>query len=393
MKKILFLVLVMSIITIGTYAQNNKENTDYNKWSIDIGAGLNKAYRSFDNGYMSATPGFWTGTLGVRYMINEYFGVRAGFGYSSFDEKDGESLPFDSKEYDFDIQGVSNMGRIMNFHSWTRTFNILAHYGLGVGLGDFGDADNDWYLYPVAGLTGEIKLSNRIVLFADISTQANLFQDHGFDGGEGNNSNVGGVYKGTMGLSFSLGKQSKRADFSYSLKKDAQLARLKAQIMALSSKVDDNSNKINDNMNATDDLQAAVDELTDKVNSYGNMPASDYVDMTAELINNGFLNIYFASNSTSVESLYIKNVAYLKSYMEKNPEAKVTLTGYADEQGTNEYNHSLSEKRANVVAKLLQDSGIDASRINVDFKGEVFMASESNISREMKRKVTFTINK
>ena len=393
MKKEFLLILFMSLLTIGVYAQDDIKTCDYNKWSIDIGAGLNKAYRSFDNGYMSATPGLWTGTVGVRYMANEYFGVRAGLGYSSFDEKDGESLPFDSHEYDFDIQGVSNMGRIMNFHNWTKTFNLLAHYGLGVGVGDFGAADKDWYLYPVAGLTGEVKLSKRIVFFADISTQANLYQEHGFDGGEGNDSNVGGVYKGTVGLSFSLGKQNKRADFSYSEKKDAQLARLNDQIRALSSKVNDNSNKIKDNTNTTDELQADVDELTKKVNSFGNMPASDYVDMTAELINNGFLNIYFDFNSTSVESSSTKNVAFLKSYMEKNPDSKVMLTGYADERGTNEYNQKLSKKRSDVVAKLLQNSGIDASKINVEGRGELSIDPNSSYARKMARKVTFTISK
>jgi len=393
MKKGIFLILLMSFITMGSYAQENAEKLDFNKWSFDIGAGMNKSYRNFTNGYMSANPGFFTGTMGIRYMVNEYFGVRAGLGYSSFDENDGKSLSFDSHEVDFDLQGVSNIGRIMNFHNWTNTLNLLVHYGLGVGAGNFGDASTDLYFYPVAGLTGEVKLSNRIVFYADISTQANLYQDHAFDGGPGNDSNTGGVYKGTVGLSFSLGKQNKRADFYYCDKGDDQITRLKDQIKALTYEVNNNSNKIKDNAKTADELQSDVDELTKRINSFGNLSSSDYDAIVSELINNGFLNIFFETNSTKVEPFYTKNIVFLKEYMEKNSDAKVTLYGYADEVGKSEYNQKLSQKRADVVAKLLKNLGIDASKINAEGKSELSIDPNSSEAREIARKVSFSISK
>jgi len=392
MKKRFFLILLMSVIAIGSYAQENTEKAAFNKWSIDIGAGVNNAYRNFEPGYSSACPGFWTGTVGVRYMVSEYFGLRAGFGFDSFDENDN-SNSFDSEEYNFDLQGVINLGRVLNFHDWTKTLNLLAHGGLGVGICEYGDNDNEYVGYPVAGLTAEIKLSPRIVLFADGSMQKNFRQQSAFDGGPGNDDNVGGIVRGTIGFSISLGKQKQRADFYYYDNRDAQLTSLKDQINALSYKVDNNSGKINDNANTADELQSDVDELTNRVNSLKNISASDYDDMAAELINNGFLNIYFTFNSTRVESYSTKNVAFLKSYMEKNPEAKVSLSGYADEMGTSEYNQILSQKRADVVAKLLQNSGIDSSKINAEGKGEFSVDPNSSDARKIARKVSFAISK
>jgi len=392
MKKGIFLILLMSFITISSFAQENTEKSDFNKWSIDFGAGMNKAYRNFDAGYGSATPGFWSGTIGARYMINEYFGLRAGFGYDSFDEND-DSKSFDSDEYNFDLQGVINMGRILNFHNWTNTLNLLAHGGLGVGIGEYGDNDSEWVGYPVAGITGEIKLSPKISLFGDASAQMNFRQNAAFDGGAGNNDNLGGIFRGTIGLSISLGKQNQRADFYYYDNRDAQLTSLKDQINALSYKVDNNSGKINDNKNTSDELQSDVDELTKRVDAIKNMSASDYDDIAAELINNGLVNIYFKFNSTIVESSSTNNVAFLKNYMEKNPDAKVTLLGFADEKGTSEYNQILSQKRADVVAKLLQNSGIDASKIKAEGKGEFSIDPNSSDARKIARKVSFSISK
>ena len=48
---------------------------------------------------------------------------------------------------------------------------------------------------------------------------------------------------------------------------------------------------------------------------------------------------------------------------------KVHITGYADKLGNFSYNQALSEKRANTVAYLLVQQGIDPNYINVDANG------------------------
>jgi outer membrane protein OmpA-like peptidoglycan-associated protein/Tol biopolymer transport system component len=50
--------------------------------------------------------------------------------------------------------------------------------------------------------------------------------------------------------------------------------------------------------------------------------------------------------------------------------ASVEIVGYADETGTDEYNLSLSEKRAKAVGTLLKSKGIKVDKIYVEGKGE-----------------------
>lgn len=48
----------------------------------------------------------------------------------------------------------------------------------------------------------------------------------------------------------------------------------------------------------------------------------------------------------------------------------ITVSGYADRIGTEDYNQSLSEKRANVVKEELSRLGVDKSKIYTESKGE-----------------------
>lgn len=82
-------------------------------------------------------------------------------------------------------------------------------------------------------------------------------------------------------------------------------------------------------------------------------------------------NIFFALNSAKIQNDQQAKIASLVDYLEKNPAAKVTVTGYADKNtGNATINSKLSEKRANNVAAELKAKGIAANRIVVDYKGD-----------------------
>ena len=55
----------------------------------------------------------------------------------------------------------------------------------------------------------------------------------------------------------------------------------------------------------------------------------------------------------------------IKNYLKDNPDAKITVNGYASPEGTEEYNLQLSQRRADAVKNILVDKyGIAADRIN-----------------------------
>lgn len=53
------------------------------------------------------------------------------------------------------------------------------------------------------------------------------------------------------------------------------------------------------------------------------------------------------------------------SYLKENPDLKIRVNGHTDAQGNDNYNQSLSEKRAAKVAEQLQKMGIEKSRIEI----------------------------
>lgn len=82
-------------------------------------------------------------------------------------------------------------------------------------------------------------------------------------------------------------------------------------------------------------------------------------------------NIFFAINSAKIQDDQQPKIVSLVEYMEKHPDAKVSVTGYADvNTGNPKINSKLSEKRANNVAEALKSKGIAANRIKTTFKGD-----------------------
>ena len=68
--------------------------------------------------------------------------------------------------------------------------------------------------------------------------------------------------------------------------------------------------------------------------------------------------------------------------MNKYPNAKINITGYADKKtGNARINDRLSKQRSEAVAKALQEKGIAADRISISSKGDTvqpFSVNEEN---------------
>lgn len=77
--------------------------------------------------------------------------------------------------------------------------------------------------------------------------------------------------------------------------------------------------------------------------------------------------VFFAINQTKVSANQMNQVADIARYLEQNPSAKVSVTGFADRgTGTAEINIRLAQKRADAVADLLMNKyGISSTRIDV----------------------------
>lgn len=99
--------------------------------------------------------------------------------------------------------------------------------------------------------------------------------------------------------------------------------------------------------------------------------------------------VFFTINSVSIPKAEQKKVADIANFLKDNPNAKVTVTGYADKgTGNAKINNRLASNRANTVVKALKTQyGIDASRITCISKGD----SEQPFAENDKNRVSICI--
>ena len=74
---------------------------------------------------------------------------------------------------------------------------------------------------------------------------------------------------------------------------------------------------------------------------------------------------------TAIQATEVQKVKDIATYLQKYPNAKVVVTGYADAgTGNDKINDRLAAGRADTVVKsLINDYGISQSRISYDSKG------------------------
>lgn len=419
MKKIILTLVFASAMTTLSAQTENVEGAstgnDFNKWSIELAGGLNKPMRPMTAGYRTAVTSVYVADLGVRYMFNNKFGLKADFGYNSF--KEGEnSIGFDSQYYRADLQAVANLGRIMSFETWTNTLGLLGHAGFGLG---FGESDNfsgtDRMGNFIAGVTGQIKLSNRIALTGDFTTILNAKQNRTFDGAStiGSPGFNGVLFNGTVGLTVYLGKNVKHADWV--IDNEGRFDAIDARFMAIEDKmldtdkdgvadyldeeantpagamVDTKGRSIDkNNNNVPDETEAYI--LKNYAGNTGDGSVIYNNDLIKSLINGGYVAVYFDYNKSTPTNVSTEGTDFILTYLRNNPTDSVDITGHADELGRSEYNDKLSAARANNVKNTLIKANIDASRLNVVAAGEdTSVDKESDAARKLVRRVTFRV--
>lgn len=417
MKKIILTLVFASAITTMSAQTETVKSTenDYNKWSVEIAGGVNKPQRPMTAGYFTSTPSPFVADLGVRYMFNNKFGLKADFGMNSFEGKNN-SVDFDTKYYRADLQAVANLGRIMNFETWTNTLGLIGHAGFGLAqLEDQNSALKDRMGNFIAGVTGQIKLSNRIALTGDFTTILNAAQDAAFDGASTRNARgfSGILFNGTVGLTVYLGKNEKHADWV--IDNEGRFDAIDQRFMAIENKmldtdkdgvadyldeeantpegamVDTKGRSIDkNNNNVADDTEAYI--LKNYAGNTGDGSVIYNNDLIKSLINGGYVAVYFDYNKSTPTNVSTEGTDFILTYLRNNPTATVDIIGHADELGRSEYNDKLSAARANNVKNTLIKANIDASRLNVVAAGEdTSVDKDSDAARKLVRRVTFRV--
>ncbi|MFV0149450.1 OmpA family protein [Empedobacter falsenii] len=419
MKKISYL---LSVIGLGIFAQAQEVtetvNNDYNKWSIEANGGAVKARKAFAPGYYSETPSFFHADFGVRYMFNPKFGLKLDGGYDRI--KEGEGVKnFKSNYYRVDLQGVVNVGRVLNFETWTNRIGLLAHGGAGYSWmnndatkGADGKVfdDNDNMANVMVGLTPQLRLTDRVVLTGDVSYVRNIRQNVTFDGtAKTSGSGFGGeIWNATLGLTFYLGKNQKHADWVYEPTRsdlEDRITNIEQMLKdtdgdgvadyldqepdsAPGAVVDTHGVTIDHNGNGIPDN---IEEYI-KQNTGGNTTIVNDADFLEQMINSGIINVYFDYNSDKPYQQSVGGIKFVSEYLKAKPNAQIEILGYADPVGGDAFNKDLSRRRAENVKAILVNQGANASQLTTVGEGEDKEFKNSQVSsHQLARRVVFRV--
>ncbi len=413
-----FLAFVMAILfSLGVNAQ------DYNKWSIDAGAGVSILSSSgLSEGYNTPFPNLWTMNGGIRYMFNNKFGVRVGGGFDQLNQA-GNSPKFATRIWNVNVQGVANLGRVLAFEEFTKNIGLLGHVGVGYGYmtsKNFKGVDNLGII--TFGLTPQVRLSDRVTLLLSGTFNWYLTQQYTFNG-ENLTKDVnmtpmrhvnfqGLNFTATAGLQIALGKKRVHADW-YGIKREDKdddkkvaqnektvnnhITRGGSDVAANGQRIENDKNALaNNNVNNANDSDDEGDVNNSNIASNQNTTTNNIivesVDPAKELIEKGYVNAYFGFDSSEPQDGSLWAVGFVANYLKQNPDAKLNIIGYTDQVGNAGYNEKLSKKRADAVKQLLVEMGVDTSRLVSEGKGiDKGAKSSSAGARRLVRRVSFEL--
>ena len=150
--------------------------------------------------------------LGMRYMFDEYWGIKGDYGYDGFSSDESPETKLTSHR--FSTQAVYNIGRLLNLREVTHgSINLLLHSGIGISLLDSDTATGlDKVGNFIAGGTLQVYISNSFTLTGDISGILNFSQNTRFDGLR-QKEFTGKMLNASIGLTYYLGKNKSTSDW------------------------------------------------------------------------------------------------------------------------------------------------------------------------------------
>jgi outer membrane protein OmpA-like peptidoglycan-associated protein len=104
-------------------------------------------------------------------------------------------------------------------------------------------------------------------------------------------------------------------------------------------------------------------------------------------------DVLFTSGKADLKTGATGNLNKLVAFLNKYPDRIVTIEGYTDSVGTDEYNQALSQRRADSVRSYLVGQGIGAERLTAVGKGESdpVAGNDSASGRQQNRRVAVII--
>lgn len=455
MKNIKHLLLLLLVFN-HSFSQKKIDSTvatsNNYRWRVELSIGDSRGIRPFSDGYYSSNSQKVLGTfnlnsvnIGATYAYSQLIGFKVDVAFDRFTNKDMKSLPFEVAQYRASIQGVLNLNGLLKYQKDVSRFNLLFHAGFTFSTLQkiasstspiVGSKELNGGI--VGGITPMFRIAKKAYIFFDFSSFFNYRQHYTWDGNYSKPSNnlAGQMINGSIGITYSLGKQLK-----WDASDNTAIKKLEDQNVALGKRVGDLETMMTDTDKdgvadyldrennsvagvAVDSRGVMVDTNRNGVadeleryfeKTYGNPIDSNSTpndatsnstkntsgfatkgtskeDFLKRSINEGYITVFFEVNSAKPNTNSIDGISFILTYLKANSNANLDIIGYSDEVGNNDKNQKLALTRANNVKKTLVKSGIDGSRLNAISGGEdASVDPTSKDARSLVRKVIFKI--
>lgn len=316
-------------------------------WFLGVQAGASYTLGETDFGdLISPAAAIYAG-----YQFNPLFGLRAGL--SGWEAKGAYVSPKTIYKYNYlqgNVDAMLDLGNLFCGYSPKRFFNAYLFLGMGVN-GAFNNDDavalasqgysleylwdkNKVNVTGRGGLGANLRLSDNV--FFNLEVNANVMSD------KYNSKKAGNAdwqFNALAGLTFKFGKTHRDIPPVYEEVEEIPVP-----------------------------APAPEPEPEPAPAPAPQEPAEQPEVVKAEPVTE---NVFFRINSAVIRSSEEAKIDRIADFLAENPDATVSLCGYADKQtGTPAVNSRLSQRRAEAVAKALKAKGVDPSRIKTEYKGD-----------------------
>lgn len=410
-------------------ARGQGTDSTYNHFSMDAQFGLNNPVFPMAEQYDAATLNLLHVGIGARYAINTKFGLRLGLSYDNFRERAG-TPNFSSDYYRVSLEGVANLGNIMDFQTWTRRIGLLAHIGAGYSVLDGSLMDPNHMMHAVIGLTPQVRLTERWSMYVDGSVLANVYQQRTYDQRSSHNMRGidGYLVNLSLGVQYNFGRHARHADWAIVGNPNDEIRALQDRIrrMEEAQRDDDNDGVANyldeepntpagtkvdtkgrtvveeardsDSDNIPDDVDdcpfekgtPAMNGCPDRSGSSVGGSANSSAGTIAMIEQS---EVKFATDKADLTPSFKQLLEGIATVMKDNPSYNLHVTGHADDRASEEYNMALSQRRADAVRSYLIARGVNGDRITTSAVGESQpkVAAKTVEARAENRRVQFDV--
>ena len=365
-KSIILLAFVLGGFTAN--AQSVVEGTKLtDNWSVELKAGAVTplTHSAFFKGMR---PAFG---IGISKQLTPIFGLGfQGMGYVNTTQS---KTAFDASDVSL-LGKVNLMNLFASYQGQPRLFEIEAIAGMGWlhyyvnGKGD----DNSWSTR--LGLNLNFNLGETKAWTLGIKPAIVYDMQGNFPETKSRFNANNAAFELTAGLTYHFKTSTGNHYFTkVKVYNQAEIDGLNSSINALRSEVNNKDGELNTANRQINGLQKDLEECRTKV-----VPVETVVK-TARVPES---IITFRQGRSSVDASQLPNVERVASYMNKHPETKVIIKGYASPEGSVEVNARIAAARAEAVKTILvKKYRIAADRVTAEGQGVGDMFTEPDWNR------------